>query len=36
MILAVTGGTGFVGGHLLARALEAGHRVRALTRRPRP
>ncbi|MGF1548927.1 MAG: NAD-dependent epimerase/dehydratase family protein [Sphingomonadaceae bacterium] len=31
--LAVTGGTGFVGGHLLDAALAAGHRVRALTRR---
>lgn len=36
MILAVTGGTGFVGGHLLARVAAAGHRVRALTRRPQP
>ena len=36
MILAVTGATGFVGGHLLDQALAAGHRVRALTRRPRP
>src|SRR5436190_23874914 len=34
--LAVTGATGFVGGHLLERALEAGHQVRALTRRPQP
>jgi nucleoside-diphosphate-sugar epimerase len=34
--LAVTGATGFVGGHLLGRALEAGHRVKALTRRPQP
>lgn len=36
MILALTGATGFVGGHVVARALTAGHRVRALTRRPRP
>ena len=34
MILAVTGGTGFVGGHLLRLAVEAGHEVRALARRP--
>ncbi|MGI4875906.1 MAG: NAD-dependent epimerase/dehydratase family protein [Janthinobacterium lividum] len=36
MILAVTGGTGFVGGHLLALAAAHGHTVRALTRRPQP
>lgn len=34
MILAVTGGTGFVGAWLINRALAAGHSVRALTRRP--
>lgn len=34
MILAVTGGTGFVGGHLLRMAAETGHQVRALTRKP--
>ncbi|UAJ08842.1 NAD(P)H-binding protein [Glacieibacterium megasporae] len=34
MILAVTGGTGFVGGHLLAAATAQDHTVRALTRRP--
>jgi nucleoside-diphosphate-sugar epimerase len=34
--LAVTGGTGFVGSHLLDLAVAAGHRVRALTRRPMP
>lgn len=34
--LAVTGGTGFVGKRLLKRAVERGHRVRALTRRPQP
>lgn len=32
--LAITGATGFVGGALVERALAAGHRVRALTRRP--
>jgi nucleoside-diphosphate-sugar epimerase len=31
--LAITGGTGFVGSRLIALAVEAGHRVRALTRR---
>jgi nucleoside-diphosphate-sugar epimerase len=36
MILAVTGGTGFVGQHLLDLAAERGHTVRALTRRPQP
>ena len=35
-ILAVTGGTGFVGGHLLAAARAAGYEVRALTRGWRP
>ena len=34
MILAITGGTGFVGSHLIDRALAAGHHVRALARRP--
>jgi len=34
--LAVTGGTGFVGGHLLAAARAAGHEVRALARGGRP
>ena len=34
MILAITGGTGFVGGHTIRRALEAGHTIRALARRP--
>ena len=33
MRLAVTGGTGFVGSHLLDAALTAGHSVAALTRR---
>lgn len=34
--LAVTGGTGFVGGHVLVAATARGHRVRALARRPQP
>ena len=34
--LAVTGGTGFVGQHLLRMALAAGHDVRALTRGWKP
>lgn len=33
MRLAVTGGTGFVGSHLIDAALSAGHQVNALTRR---
>ncbi len=33
MILAITGGTGFVGSHVIDRAVAAGHQVRALTRR---
>lgn len=36
MRLAVTGGTGFVGRHLIDQALDAGHEVCALTRRPQP
>lgn len=36
MHLALTGGTGFVGSHVLDLALAQGHRVRALTRRPQP
>lgn len=36
MILAITGGTGFVGSHLIDHALETGHTVRALTRKPQP
>jgi nucleoside-diphosphate-sugar epimerase len=36
MKLAITGGTGFVGSHLVAQAVAAGHEVRALTRRPQP
>lgn len=34
--LAITGGTGFVGSALIDRAVQAGHRVRALTRRDQP
>ena len=33
MKLAITGGTGFVGSHLVDAAIAAGHRVKALTRR---
>lgn len=36
MRLAITGGTGFVGSHLLDLAVAKGHRVTALTRRPQP
>ncbi|MGN6279169.1 MAG: NAD-dependent epimerase/dehydratase family protein [Sphingomonas sp.] len=35
-VLAVTGGTGFVGGALINLARTSGHQVRALTRRPQP
>jgi nucleoside-diphosphate-sugar epimerase len=35
-ILAITGGTGFVGGRTIERALVSGHKVRALARRPQP
>lgn len=35
-VLAITGGTGFVGSRLIALAVEAGHQVRALTRREQP
>ncbi len=34
MILAITGGTGFVGSTLIDLALADGHQLRALTRRP--
>ena len=36
MRLAITGGTGFVGSHLIEAALGAGHAVNALTRREQP
>ncbi len=36
MKLAITGGTGFVGSHLIDAALAAGHEVQALTRREQP
>ena len=36
MILALTGGTGFVGGHVIDRALAAGHTIRALARKLQP
>ena len=36
MKLAITGGTGFVGSHLVDAALAAGHQVNALARRDRP
>jgi uncharacterized protein YbjT (DUF2867 family) len=35
-VLALTGGTGFVGGHVIDQALAAGIELRALTRRPQP
>ena len=34
MRLAITGGTGFVGSHLIDAALASGHRIAALTRKP--
>ena len=36
MILAITGGTGFVGSHLIDAALAEGHTVKALARREQP
>jgi nucleoside-diphosphate-sugar epimerase len=36
MKLAITGGTGFVGSHVIDAALAAGHEVAALTRREQP
>ena len=36
MRLAITGGTGFVGSHLINVALTAGHSIKALTRREQP
>lgn len=35
-VLAITGGTGFVGTALIDRAVKGGHHVRALTRREQP
>ena len=35
-ILAITGGTGFVGATLVRHAVMRGHQVRALTRKPQP
>ena len=34
MLIGVTGGTGFVGSHTVAALQDAGHRVRALVRKP--
>ncbi len=36
MRIALTGATGFLGGHVLTRLLEAGHKIQALTRKPQP
>jgi nucleoside-diphosphate-sugar epimerase len=36
VIVALTGGTGFLGGHVLDRLIGAGHQVRALARKPQP
>ena len=35
-LIAVTGGTGFVGSHFIEHALAEGHQLRALTRRAQP
>ncbi len=35
-VLAITGGTGFVGAEVLTQAIDAGWSVKALTRRPQP
>jgi len=35
-VIAVTGGTGFVGSHFIELALAQSHQLRALTRRPQP
>ena len=34
MKVAITGGTGFIGGHLANRCISLGHEVRILSRRP--
>jgi nucleoside-diphosphate-sugar epimerase len=34
MYVAITGGTGFIGSHCVARAVASGHRVRMLVRNP--
>lgn len=36
MTIALTGGTGFVGSRFIDAAVEAGHEIQALTRRPQP
>jgi len=36
VIVALTGGTGFLGGHVMAALVAEGHEVRALTRKPQP
>lgn len=36
MILAITGGSGFIGSHVVTMALSGGHTVRALYRKPTP
>ena len=36
LTIAITGGTGFVGGRLIDLALAAGHDIHALTRQPQP
>lgn len=36
MIIALTGGTGFLGGHVLDRLIDAGFIIRALTRKAQP
>ena len=36
MKIGVTGGTGFVGSHLIDIALDSGHTIKALTRRDQP
>ncbi|MEN9526782.1 MAG: hypothetical protein RLY56_733 [Pseudomonadota bacterium] len=36
MLITILGGSGFVGSELIARLIRSGHRVRLLTRSPRP